>query len=392
MNHPILSKILWEKGSKSQLWGAILGAFLGILLLLSALQLFVDIGKMTSGGNPDNQYVLINKKVNLFNTFGASSAFTQEEIDQLKAQEFINDIGLFTPNQFKVSASSPMLGFYTELFFEAIKDDYLDVPLKSFRWNTGDREIPIVLSRDYLALYNFGFAPSQGLPQFTPNTIKKVSVDINLRGNGMRQTLTGRIVGFSDRINSILVPKSFMDWANQKFGGDFQPAISRIILKTDQPYSKELEDYLKTNNFEVTRGKLIGGQVGVMINIILGIIAVIGLIIMILSILVFILNFELIISQSSHEIGLLLQLGYQTNQISRVLIKRLFTLFGGVILSAFLVMLIAHIVLSKWLEGQSLTIDGNLHWVVYVATILVLAFFALISSRIVKAKVTALFQ
>lgn len=386
----MLQKILWDNQNPRQIWGAVIGAFLGLLLLFSAIQLFHDIQSLTEGKGED-RYVLVNKKVNIFNTLGASSAFTPEEMDTLQQQPFVESIGKFTPNTFKVSASSSMMGFYTELFFEAIEDEYLDIQPRKFKWKDGQQEIPIILSRDYLALYNFGFAPSQGLPQFTQNTIKKVSVDITLQGRGMRQTLTGRIVGFSDRINSVLVPQDFMDWANQKFGDSQKSNVSRVILATENPYSPDLRAYLKANNFEVSSGKLIGGQVGIVINIILGLIAFIGLIITVLSILVFILNFELIISRTSSEIGLLMQIGYPPKQISSLLVKRLIILFGGVLVAAFLSVFIGHFLLAKWLVGQSFDIQPTLHWSVWLATFAVGCLFFMINRASIERKVRQLF-
>lgn len=386
----MLQKILWDNQNPRQIWGAVIGAFLGLFLLFSAIQLFHDIRALTEGKGED-RYVLVNKKVNIFNTLGASSAFTPEEIDTLTQQPFVESIGKFTPNKFKVSASSSMMGFYTELFFEAIEDEYLDIHPRKFAWKDGQQDIPIILSRDYLALYNFGFAPSQGLPQFTQNTIKKVSVDVTLQGRGLRQTFTGRIVGFSDRINSVLVPQDFMDWANTKFGNNQKSNISRVILATENPYSPDLREYLKDNNLEVSSGKLIGGQVGIIINIILGLIAFIGLIITVLSTLVFILNFELIISRTSSEIGLLMQLGYQPQQVSQLLIKRLITLFSGVLISAFLSVLVGHFLLSKWLVGQSFEITDGLHWSVWLAFLVVGFLFFMINKKSIERKVAQLF-
>jgi len=386
----LLKKILWDNQNPRQIWGAVLGAFLGLFLLLSAIQLFHDIRSLTEGKGED-RYVLINKKVNIFNTLGASSAFTAEEIDTLAQQDFIDGIGKFTPNTFKVSASSSMMGFYTELFFEAVEDDYLDIHPRKFKWKDGQQEIPVIISRDYLALYNFGFAPSQGLPQFTQNTIKKVSVDITLKGRGLRQTFNGRIVGFSDRINSVLVPQNFMDWANNKFGNINKKSVSRLILATDNPYSPTLQQFLKDNNFEVASGKLIGGQVGMVINIVLGLVAFIGLIITILSLLVFMLNFELIISRSHTDIGLLMQLGYQPKQVSALLVQRLLRIFGAVLVAAFLLLLIGHFFLSKWLVSQSFTIPTELHWQVYVATLIIGGLFFVVNKQSINRKVRDLF-
>ena len=66
----MLEKILWGNQDSKQIRGAIIGAFLGIFLLLSAIQLFHDIRSLTEGKGED-RYVLINKKVNMFNTLEA---------------------------------------------------------------------------------------------------------------------------------------------------------------------------------------------------------------------------------------------------------------------------------------------------------------------------------
>jgi len=183
-----------------------------------------------------------------------------------------------------------------------------------------------------------------------------------------------------------------MDWANRQYGNNQESTISRLILSTDNPYSPALRKFLKANNYEVSSGKLIGGQVGLVINILLGLIAFIGLIITILSILVFRLNFELIISKASSEIGLLLQLGYQPQQISQLLIKRLIQLFAGVLIAAFLTLLIGHYLLSEWLVTQSFDIPAGLHWTVYVAVLVVGGLFFLVNKRAIEGKVLDLFK
>ncbi|NJN34497.1 MAG: hypothetical protein HC817_09820 [Saprospiraceae bacterium] len=99
------------------------------------------------------------------------------------------------------------------------------------------------MSKDYLALYNFGFALSQGLPQFTPNTIRQVTIDISLRGNGHEQTFSGRVIGFSDRINSILVPPNFMTFANNQFGDQPDAGVSRLLVKVKNPFDKRFTKF-----------------------------------------------------------------------------------------------------------------------------------------------------
>ena len=387
----ILNQLLWSGKNKWQIIGAAVGAFIGLFLLLSALQLYFDLQRLVSGDSSTEQFVLINKKVNLFNTLGARSTFTNEEIDALQNQEFIESVGVFVSNQFKVSASSQMLGFYTELFFESIPDEFIDVSNSRWQWKKGDPEIPVILSRDYLALYNFGFAPSQGLPQFTPNTIGKLSMDVNISGNGLRKTLQGRIIGFSDRINSILVPQSFMNWANENFGETQKPQSSRLILRTNNPYSSELSEYLEQNKYEVSSGRLIGGQLTTLLQNIISIVAVIGVIIVLLSVLIFILNFQLIISQSKEDIRLLLQLGYKTRQISEVLTRYLAYLFAGVLLATLLVLFISRFWFVSWFSNQGFDIPGGLHFGVYAAIILFSATSIVLNIQNIRKNVSRLF-
>lgn len=42
-----------------------------------------------------------------------------------------------------------------------------------------------------------------------------IQMDIMMRGNGRVEQYKGNIVGFSNRLNTILVPQSFMKWANE---------------------------------------------------------------------------------------------------------------------------------------------------------------------------------
>jgi hypothetical protein len=371
----ILDKILWKGKNKWLLAGAAVGTFTGLFLLLSTLQFYVDVQKLLRGdANPNDQYVQINKKVNLFNTLGVKAIFTEDDIEELKSKPFIESVGRFTANDFKASASSDMLGFYTELFFESIPSEFLDVSEPDFRWSEGSQTVPILISKDYLALYNFGFAPSQGLPQVTPATIGKLAMEISLSGRGKKQEFKGRIVGFSNRINSILVPPDFMVWANQNFGSESGQA-SRLILKVENALSKEFQDFLKEKSYEVSTGKLLGSQFGVLLKVVLGIVWVMGLLILALSMLVFVLNFQLLVAQSRPEIRLLLETGHFPNQISGLLTKRFTLLFSAVFVAVFVALFLVRKWQVAYFTAQGFDINLGLDLKVWIAG---LAFCALL--------------
>ena len=84
----------------------------------------------------------------------------------------------------------------------------------------------------FLDMYNFGFAVSQGTPQLTPDAIKLITLTLSVHAMGRKFDYPAQIVGFSDRISSVLVPQTFMDWANENFGAANTEA-SRVIIRTD---------------------------------------------------------------------------------------------------------------------------------------------------------------
>lgn len=350
----MLKKLLTRTTHPARALGAAIGTFLGLLLLLAAVQLWRDLDTLLNGGQGGEQFVQINKKVTILSTLGAKNNFTDTEIDGIREQPFVRRVGTFTPNRFKVTAYSNALGFRTDLFFESVPNEFLDIDTTQFRWEPGMREVPIVMSRDYLALYNFGFAPSQGLPQFTPSAIQRVSVDLRVRGDGGQGTYQGRIAGFSDRINSILVPQSFLDYTNRNLGRpDDGSGQSRLILEVDNPMSQPFRSWLDENGYEVSTGRLVGGQFVTLLSIVVGVIALFGAVIVVLSLLVFLLNFQLLISESAQRIRLLQQLGYKQGQITSVLFRRVLISFALVF-----VLTLSILILLRWWAGDYVADQG----------------------------------
>ncbi len=383
----MLKKLLWKDKNKWQIGGAALGSFIGLFLLLLSLQFFIDFRMLISGkGSGGEQYLTVNKQVIAY-----KSHFTDEELEMVKNQAFVNSMGTFTSNEFKVSASSKNFGFYTELFFESVDDEFLDVHDERFKWEKGQPEIPIIISRDYVALYNFGFAPSQGLPQLNPQFIQRFSLDITVKGNGLKRTYPGRIVGYSDRIHTILVPQDFMNWANETFGEEKKPGPSRMIIATDNPYSEEVSNFLSENKYELSSGRLIGGKVTSLLRAVITIVAIIGMIIVLLSVFIFILNFQLIISKSSEDIRLLLQLGYKEKQISDEISGYLLRLFGMVVLATFVGLFLFRFLLRYWFGQEGFILGIGLHWSVYLAALVFSSLIVFFNLRNIRRSIGALF-
>ena len=356
MPHNVLKKLLTQNRNIGQVIGAAIGALIGLTLLLFSLQTWFDLHKILRGSSEGDNYVILNKPVSLANTIFGKSVFKADEIKDIGSQPFTKSIAPIAANRYKVSASSSAINLYTELFFESVPREHLDVQDPDFRWQEGQNEVPIVMSKDYLALYNFGFAISQGLPQFTPSTIRKVSFDINIKGKGTEKSFTGRIIGFSNRINSILVPESFMAYANDQFGDQPDLGAGRVLVKVANPYDKALGNYLNEHGYELSTGRLIGGKLGSILNATIVALAVIGILLMLLSTLVFILNYQLIISKSAADITLLRQIGYRPSDIAHILRGSLLRLLSGIFVTVIGVLIITRIGIIDWLEKQDFSV------------------------------------
>ncbi len=325
MKRSLLSTILYKTQKPSQLLGAIVGSLLGFFLVVAAAQLFADFKTMVTSSEQaiGSQFLVVNKQVSVLNSFKlGKSTFTQNEVTQLKSLPSIKRVGEFTANQFEAVASMSMPGgpsdavMRTELFLESVGDDFLDVKPEDWKWNNGDEMIPMIVPTDFINLYNFNFAPGRGLPQLSKATIQMAVFDIDIRGAKGAAHFQGRIAGFSNRITSVLVPKSFMDFANSHYGNiQSTPESYRIIVEAKQNELPSIQKHFESEGYETNQELLKNGKFGSLLQAILGIVAVLGILVMFVSVSAFLLYVQLAITRSKYETETLLRQGYPHSKI-----------------------------------------------------------------------------
>lgn len=317
-------KLLKENISKPQLIGFFFANLIGMAIILLAFQFYFDISPLFNDKNTlfKKDYFTITKKVSLISNIAAgATGFSQNEIDDLKQQAFVKDVGTFTPSQFNVFAgiNSPGagIGFNTEMFFESVPDKFIDVKSEDWHFSEMNNSIPIILPKDYLDLYNFGFAEANSMPKITEGLIGLINLDISIYGkNGLRKQMTGRIVGFSSRINTILVPDSFMIWANLKFGGKTgNPA--RLIVEISNIADPNLANYFKEKGYEISGDKTTAGKMSYLLKLIVSIVVLVGIIICALSFFVLTLSIYLLLEKNMSKMKTLRLIGYRKSIIVR---------------------------------------------------------------------------
>ena len=166
----LVYKLLSRRISAWQWAGFFLANLLGTCIVLGSVQFYHDVAPLFRSGDSFMKpgYMVVAKHVSALRTLGgADTGFSPDEVDELRRQPFARSVGEFTPAGFEVYASvaagpgGPAFG--TEMFFEALPDAYVDVDLSHWRYEPGSGEVPVVVPRNYLNLYNFGFARSRGL-------------------------------------------------------------------------------------------------------------------------------------------------------------------------------------------------------------------------------------
>jgi len=323
-------KLLKSEFKQWQVIGVITVMLLGFSIILLAVRFYTDIRPMFKGSDLwQHEHIIISKKISQKNTTsqllgkGEKPSFSKEEIQDIEAQPFIKSLAVFTSSSFEASAHTDgnMLGgFYTELFFESVPSKYIDLKDQNWTWTHESEFIPIILPKSYLNLYNFGFATSQNLPQITEKAASTVPFRIQIRGNRKVKNYEARIVGFSDRLNTILVPQEFLDYANPKYGTQSVP-VSRIVLLTPDPSDPLLLDYIESKQFDYNKEQLNNGRARMLLNTATAIVIITGLIISALALWLFILSSQLLLQRNRHKIEKLKALGFCTAQIMKPFVR-----------------------------------------------------------------------
>lgn len=322
-----MNKLIWKllrsHISPGQLAGFFLANLFGMLIVLLSLQFYYDIIPLFTRGDSfmKQEYLIVTKQINTLGSLtGKNNAFNDDEIADLKQQSFTKSIGTFTPSLFNVSASLNMrqtnIGLSTEMFFESVPDAYVDVDLKDWNFTEGDRLIPIIIPRNYLNLYNFGFAQSRNLPKISEGLMGLINMNIQLYGNGQSATFKGEIVGFSNRLNTILVPQTFMDWANRNFAPGQQAHPSRLIVEVKNPTDPAIAEYFSQHRYETEGEGLNAGKTTSFLRMTTGIIMGVGLIISALSFYILMLSIFLLLQKNSLKLQNLLLIGYSPANVT----------------------------------------------------------------------------
>lgn len=317
-------RLLRRNISAGQIAGYALATLVGLSIVLCAVRFYGDVSSAfnTDDGILSKDYMVISKRVSVLNTVGrgGETFFTPAETEELSRQPWVRSVGAFTAANFNVYMSVDLGGrsMSTYMFLESIPDKFLDVSPSDWRFDPSRPEVPIIMSKEYLALYNFGFAASRGMPQLSETVMARVPLSITVSGNGRSMKIPGRIVGFSSRLNTLAVPQDFMEWANKEFappGKEEQP--SRLIVEVSKPGDPAIDRFMRINGYDVAGDKADNSRANYFLTLVTAIVIAIGSVISILAFFILMLSIFLLLQKNRRKLHDLMLLGYSPRQAAR---------------------------------------------------------------------------
>ncbi len=316
-------KLLRQHISIPQFAGFAFANLFGMLIVLFGFQFYKDILPVFTQQDSfmKADYLIVSKKIGVGNTLsGRTNTFSASDMEDLEAQPFVKKAGRFSSTEYKVDASMGVNGvnvLNTELFFESVPDSFVDVSLQHWKYVPGAKEVPVILPRTYINMYNFGFAQSHSLPKISDGLVGMIDFNIFIQAGDRKEQFKGKVIGFSNRLNTILVPQAFMDWSNHEFAPDRHSDPTRVIVEVGNPTDQTITKYLDDNGYEVESDKLDAEKTTYFLRMMVSAVMVVGLIISVLSFYILMLSIYLLVQKNSSKLENLLLIGYSPAAVAK---------------------------------------------------------------------------
>lgn len=409
-----ISRLLRKNISPARIAGFILSNFIGLAIVLGGLIFYLDARSIWDSEDSfiRSDYLVINKKVTSENTLRGASSFSEEDMKEIMQQPWVRKAAPFTAAAYRVRASLNQggRGMSTAMFFESIPDEYVDVPKSQWSWKEGSDEVPLIISKDYLTLYNFGFASAAGLPQMSEGLMSGIPLSITISDeNGNRSiNLHGRVAGYSNRLNTILVPQNFMDWSNQILAEKVYPSDNsnssnnsdssdnsdkitaknpaRIIIDVNSPGDVAINEFLAAHDYEVAGDKT-AAAASFLLKLVVGIVLAIGGVITVLSLFILMLSVSLLMEKNRDKLHSLLMLGYPLGKVGAPYCRIVIWASSG---AAVLALAAAALLRNAYLEPlRGLGAATGSFWPVIILAIILTAIIVIFNIIAVRKKVRA---
>lgn len=392
----LLFKLLRKNVNFWQLAGFALANLVGAVIVLFGIQAYKDAAQVLKA--PDSvfsgNYLVLSKEVSSVTTLaGALGAgpktFKEDEIQEIADVEGVESVQMFRVATFPVYGAITLGGFQasTEMFLESVPDEVLDVDISRWTADVDDTSVPVVIPRTYLNFYNYGFAAARGTPQIGEDLFSSVPLRLIVRGREGRKEYKGRIVGLTDRLNTILVPDDFLAQANERFGTEEQNAPTRIIVEAGSEASKPLMDLVAERNYVLDGGNEDSMRMLSVVRTIISIVVALGLLVSALAFFLLLISILLLIEKNRYKNVTLHELGYPDRMIALPYQALAVSVDVVVWIVGAVVTLLLYPVLSTLMQTISPEFEPSGPGLVLLASLGLCLFFALIHIWLIRRRI-----
>lgn len=379
----MLQKTFFKQQDRVQLSIAFIGALLGLTFLITSIHYLIKVNEFGRGNEilgPNT--LIIQKKIGANNAFQlGKNDFTKREIELIKAESFVAAVEPIISNNFDVSlqTNSPVVPYFrTDVFLQTVNPTFIDVPAQKWTWKKGDAYVPLIMPRDFLVMLNT-FMSAKNIPTVSDEIAQSIPFEFTLKHGDRKEKMNVRIIGFTNEISSLLVPESFMKWANEQYGQSTDQKITQLMLAGKENQFGLVEGMLKEKHLESKNAQVLVGRLKSMIGTFIWIVLCVSILAVFLSGLVLIQYLQLLINKNNYEIKTLIRLGYHPKTLVNTFVRYFFKVFGSITVLSIVLFNIVKFYLDAAFNKGGVYIESSFTLASYLAIVIAYVIFTLAS-------------
>jgi len=290
------------------------------------------------------------------------SGFSERDLERLAARPEVGDWAPVSSNRFEVVVRPGQVpglegAFESLAFLEAMPARFLEVSEEAWTWSPESGFVPILFPAEFLGLYNHAFAPGLGLPRLSPALLRRIDLQMELRGPLGHSLHRARVVGLTHGLPSLLVPSGFLDWANETLAGrsGLDGAPHRVVVQTTGRDTDRFVEWVRLQGWEIAAGGDQASRLQRLGGIFMGALVAVAILILIPAVMVGVLSLLLAIEKEGEVLRRLFLIGLSSRSIIDFFNRRLLVTGLAALLGSGLVLLAAH----RWMARELSYLGGD---------------------------------
>lgn len=391
----LLFRLLRKNVNVWQLAGFAVANLVGAVIVLFGVQAYKDAAKVLK--SPDsviksNVFVLsksVSGVSSIANILGSGPrSFSGSNIEEIRSIPGVTNVASFRTANFDVYGSIYLGGFSasTEMFLESVPDEFLEIQDEGWTADLNSSEIPVIIPQTYLNFFNYGFATARDVPQISESLLSTVSFNIRING---KRTYKGRIVGLTDRFNTILVPDDFLEAANDEYGHSGKDVpVSRVILETDGASSADaLMQLITSKGYVIDGGSEDTLRMLSVVRRIISVVVALGLLVSALAFFLLLISILLLIEKNKYKNDTLHQLGYPDTTIAFPYQALALAVDVAVWVLAFVITIISYPAVTKLMQTISPDFTPDGPGLLILSSLGLCVIFAIVHIALIRSKI-----